>query len=273
MAHLIELISGSSATTPGWAYVPNTKYNNPVGKRAGRKRAAREIASGPSDLTSRQRGAIVKHLSELDKENHKDVHIPVPARQNRENAPKGTRSKTSSNVRKILNSQKTFKNHLDDERANPSSAPGTTVTTQRARTLKPTTTTTATTGVSDKNTASPSKRTVPALPKLEASSVSNATPALPSSQLITSDCDHDPLLQSYIPTKPSDRIMQALLSEPPLSYEAARASLPPASKPPRHFCTICGYWGKVKCIKCHARVCGLECSRIHDETRCDRFYA
>lgn len=27
----------------------------------------------------------------------------------------------------------------------------------------------------------------------------------------------------------------------------------------RVFCEMCGYWGRVKCMKCGVRVCGLDC--------------
>ncbi|EHY58011.1 hypothetical protein ABEF92_003065 [Exophiala dermatitidis] len=90
--------------------------------------------------------------------------------------------------------------------------------------------------------------------------------------------DCDPLLRTRdVPKMPSERVMQALLAEPPLSYTAARAKpledgggsagsgllLP---KPPRWFCAICGYWGKSRCkYGCGERVCGLlECWRAHE---------
>ncbi|KEF63476.1 uncharacterized protein A1O9_01454 [Exophiala aquamarina CBS 119918] len=92
--------------------------------------------------------------------------------------------------------------------------------------------------------------------------------------------DHDPLLKTLsLPKKPSDRLMAALLAEPPLSYTAARAkplAQAPSveggsnlllAKPARHFCAICGYWGKVRCKRagCGERVCGLlECWRAHE---------
>lgn len=80
--------------------------------------------------------------------------------------------------------------------------------------------------------------------------------------------DDDPLLRSEgVPAMPSDRIMQLLISEPPLSYTAARA-LPPDEEhrlPPRNFCSICGYWGRVKCGKCGEWTCGImECWRSHE---------
>ena len=85
--------------------------------------------------------------------------------------------------------------------------------------------------------------------------------------------DDEPLLKVNVPSAPSTEEMDALLSAPPLSYIAARSAPPPPHKPQRHFCEICGYWGSIKCIKCGARVCGLECKGAHDDGRCLKFYA
>ncbi|KAJ9657058.1 hypothetical protein H2198_004550 [Neophaeococcomyces mojaviensis] len=82
--------------------------------------------------------------------------------------------------------------------------------------------------------------------------------------------DHDPLLASSaseVPRMPSDRVMQLLISEPPLTYNAARATPlePDKQLPSRKFCGVCGYWGKVKCKKCGEWTCGiLECWRGHE---------
>ena len=100
--------------------------------------------------------------------------------------------------------------------------------------------------------------------------------------------DRDPLLRTLdLPKMPSDRVMQALLAEPPLSYTAARAkpletpsddtgrragyaprtgNSAIAARPSRSFCSVCGYWGKVRCkYGCGDRVCGLlECWRGHE---------
>lgn len=84
--------------------------------------------------------------------------------------------------------------------------------------------------------------------------------------------DDEPLLKSQVPSAPSEEVMEVLLSGPPLSYNAARAAPPPPGKPQRHFCEICGYWGTIKCMKCGARVCGLECKGAHDDGRCLKFY-
>lgn len=85
--------------------------------------------------------------------------------------------------------------------------------------------------------------------------------------------DDEPLLKSQVPAAPSEEMMEALLSGLPLSYNAARSAPPPSGRPQRQFCEICGYWGTVKCMKCGARVCGLECKGAHDDGRCLKFYA
>ena len=85
--------------------------------------------------------------------------------------------------------------------------------------------------------------------------------------------DEEPLLKVKIPTAPSAEEIEVLTSAPPLSYNAARSDPPPPHKPQRHFCEICGYWGTVKCMKCGARICGLECKGAHDDGRCLKFYA
>lgn len=82
--------------------------------------------------------------------------------------------------------------------------------------------------------------------------------------------DHDPLLRtlpSEVPLPPSDRVMQLLISEPPLTWTASRAPPLEADKrpPARHFCGICGYWGRVKCKKCNEWTCGImDCWRGHE---------
>lgn len=58
------------------------------------------------------------------------------------------------------------------------------------------------------------------------------------------------------------------MTAPPLSYLEARAQWTEEEEgryPVRRFCEVCGYWGRVKCIKCGARVCALECLEAHRE--------
>ncbi|KAI2111998.1 hypothetical protein LOZ42_004738 [Ophidiomyces ophidiicola] len=251
MSNLIEVLSGANhAPTPGWAYVPDIRQ--PVtasGRAGGRKRGARDAAISRDEGSSRQQNAVLRRLAELDRDNHKDVHIPIPTKQ-KDTGSKASRTKTTPNVRRILMSQKTFKNYLDDEEAAAALAPPS--------------------GTRPSGRSSKAARKVGA--RLSAAFQSQSEPKV--SQLIVSEFDHDPLLKSYIPAAPSELIMQTLLSEPPLSYNASRATFPTnvSRKPPRVFCGICGYWGKIKCIKCRARVCSLACQQAHDETVCDRFF-
>jgi zinc finger HIT domain-containing protein 1 len=79
--------------------------------------------------------------------------------------------------------------------------------------------------------------------------------------------DTDPLLVSCIPPFPSDDELTALMTAPPLSYLEARAAWgeDESRYPVRAFCTVCGYWGRVKCMKCGTRVCALECLEAHRE--------
>jgi len=78
--------------------------------------------------------------------------------------------------------------------------------------------------------------------------------------------DADPLLVSRVPPLPSDEELRRLLAGPPLSYLEARGAWAPADEgryPPRRFCEVCGYWGRVRCTKCGTRVCALECLETH----------
>lgn len=108
----------------------------------------------------------------------------------------------------------------------------------------------------------------------ERDAVSETAPCddIADQQLIKSADDGDPLLRSYVPTAPSERIMQMLLNEPPLTYSAARVGPPVTTSAPRHFCCMCGYWGKIRCKNCHLRTCGLECYKVHEDSRCGAFF-
>ncbi|EAU33762.1 conserved hypothetical protein [Aspergillus terreus NIH2624] len=82
MYHVELLPSGSSHATPGWTYVADRGFDPAkaaITPAIGRKRGIRD--PGRADLSSRQNNAIVRHLAELDRENHRDVQIPIPAKQ------------------------------------------------------------------------------------------------------------------------------------------------------------------------------------------------
>jgi zinc finger HIT domain-containing protein 1 len=90
--------------------------------------------------------------------------------------------------------------------------------------------------------------------------------------------DADPLLVSHVPPFPSDDELRALMTAPPLSYLEARAEWGGGDEegsgsryPVRVFCAVCGYWGRVKCMKCGTRVCALECLEAHREECVSRY--
>ncbi len=193
-------------------------------------------------------------------------------------------------VKKILLSQKTFANHLADEEAAlaiQASTPTAVSLPRQSSNRFP-----ATPTLKGKQT---SVSEVPGLKGKRASlsrptSSSDAMITQPSATLpdsvitedppesistmppfVRSDDDNDPLLTSHIPAVPSAEVIEALLSAPPLSYTASRAAPSTLSAPARQFCEICGYWGRVRCMKCATRVCSLDCKRIHDEQKCLKF--
>ncbi|KAL9003016.1 MAG: hypothetical protein Q9188_004097 [Gyalolechia gomerana] len=265
----IEVLPNStSITAPGWAYVPDNGYDpskTAIQPSGARKRAARTAGITGGDTTTRQNNATLKHLAELDKDNYRDVQIPVPARSKEKAASK---SKTTPNVRRILISQKTFANHLADEEAAIASQ-GEQVVSAPPRTPAPT--------LGRKASIGPRASTVASEPPSAEHGRSRTDKLYASGEIFETTIvedpgDQDPLLKSYVPEMPSPAVMEALLAGPPLSYNAAR-SAPVVGKPRRHFCEICGYWGTVKCLKCGARVCGLQCKNTHDEGRCLKFYA
>jgi zinc finger HIT domain-containing protein 1 len=74
-----EVANSKATTAPGWAYVPDLAPNSAVTALQPRKRA-RNASSGASlhETTARQDAKILRELAALDRENHRDVNIPVP---------------------------------------------------------------------------------------------------------------------------------------------------------------------------------------------------
>ncbi len=248
-------------------------------------------------LSAKQEKAIQQRLADLNKENHRDnVNIPIPKKAG---APS---KKTTPNVRRILAYSRTFQHYLADEEAGVNvygSAGNVAVGTSTADSKKRGSTTTKepTPVPKTKRTAAATAARMKkaAIKKEEERKNENedvemtdavATGSQMSQQTITTpttahtpgtaaaptvdlgSLDRHPLLKTRdLPKMPSDRVMAALLAEPPLGYVAARAlpveeHRPP---PPRFFCSVCGYWGKIRCGRaCGERVCGLmECWRAH----------
>ncbi|KAE8153417.1 hypothetical protein BDV25DRAFT_149423 [Aspergillus avenaceus] len=305
MYHVEVLPNATTHLTPGWTYVPDRGFDPSkaaITPTIGRKRGIRDPGNR-GDLSSRQTNAIIRHLAELDRENHKDVHIPVPVKQ-KDAATRGTRGKVTSNVRRILQSQKSFRNYLDDEEAALAQAahasqrpPAKIAKSSLRRSSTPATTPSTSTPKPDSRRKQSTQQSAESLPQKHVPIDRAPTETKPTETtepmdeeneeseeneekeekvkvkgLIKSEHDNDPLLRSYIPSAPSDRIMQALLSEPPLTYNAARAGPPVTMQSQRHFCCVCGYWGKIRCRNCHSRTCGLDCYKVHEDSRCGAFY-
>jgi zinc finger HIT domain-containing protein 1 len=213
--------------------------------------------------------------------------------------------KITPNVRRILMYQRTFAHYLADEEAQLAQSGGPnppTVTATVSKTNPPRTTPAGAGAVPGPPTRSSSRAPQPSMPppprprstptatasnlKRESSidlpvpanttpksrTLATAAPQPPSSiggavalLPVNPFLDRDPLLKSHQPKMPSARVMNALLSQPPLAYNAARAKPLEDGPPARYFCAICGYWGKVKCRNCGERTCGLmECWRGHE---------
>ncbi|KAL2182358.1 hypothetical protein L209DRAFT_759452 [Thermothelomyces heterothallicus CBS 203.75] len=240
---VIEIASTTTKTTPGWAYVPDTGPTPPAALQpTNRKRAARnQPALSLSDLSAREETRLRKDLEALDRDSNRDVNIPIPPRPG---ASSKAQSKHTPNVRKILQSQKTFANHLDDYHAmlalaesNPAAAAA----------LNP-------------------AQAKPSTPAILPPYARPPPPPHPG--------DADPLVASRVPPFPSDDELRALMTAPPLSYLEARAAWDedgPGRYPVRVFCAVCGYWGRVKCMKCGTRVCALDCLEAHREECVTRY--
>jgi zinc finger HIT domain-containing protein 1 len=326
-----ELPNAKSISAPGWAYVPDTGINPSVAalQPSQAKRARNLRNPSAHENSAKQDAKILRELAALDKESHKDVQIPVPVRH-RDNAGRGSpfviplsetnsmltlhalivsHGKATPAVRKILQSQKTFANHLSDAEAlaalsvsQPQSQPVAAPPTPVSRASPASTSTpvvpekipgkrgpykkkslnavAASTPLREVSTPNPGSAAVsPAPPKGIKTETSNADilmtdppnellAPLPTSYELTSHPgDKDPLLISYIPPVPSQAELEKLIAAPPLTYMEAKGELTDEDvrKPTRSFCEICGYWGRVKCMKCGTRVCALECLRTHQE--------
>ncbi|KAH6637757.1 hypothetical protein C7974DRAFT_450795 [Boeremia exigua] len=234
----VEVLPNSAATvTPGWTYVVDTGYDpskvaiNPKNKK---RAAATTTQRGDTDLSARQQTAIARRIADLERDNDPKQHIPVPAKPS---VPK------TQNARRIIQYQRQIKHWLDDEDAQLALQP------PPAR------------------RDAPGTRTAPRAPgSLPASA--DATPAPAPMDIDPSD---DALLDvsSLVPAPLNPAALDALLSAPPLPYSQSFAAGPGAGEPPqRQFCDNCGYWGTIRCRRCGARVCGLECRDAHEATRC-----
>ncbi|TAQ89775.1 hypothetical protein B7494_g1885 [Chlorociboria aeruginascens] len=228
-----EVANSKAAPAPGWAYVPDTGANASTASLApGSRRAARNQAIASShETTAKQDAKILRELAALDRENHRDVSIPVPIRH-RDNAGRVSHGKVTPAVRKILLSQKTFANHLSDFEALSAPQPGTSQPAapqsvapaiRRIASSKKKDAAAASRRVSMPGTQTPSK--VKAEPSIDtamaaAAALSQGSSAGPPPH----PADSDLLLMSRVPQMPTQGEIERLLAAPPLSYNEARGS-------------------------------------------------
>ncbi|KKF95097.1 hypothetical protein CFO_g2577 [Ceratocystis platani] len=112
---VVEIASKRTTSAPGWAYVPDLGPTAAAAAASaargtgGRKRAARNLPGlSAHDQSAREEARVLKEVLALDREGNRDAGIAVPT------ATVKAPAKHTPNVRKILQSQKTFANHLND---------------------------------------------------------------------------------------------------------------------------------------------------------------
>lgn len=313
-----EIVGSKSTTAPGWAYVPDTGINPAVAalQPSSRKRPRTTGPNNTQETSAKQDAKLIRELSALDRDNHRDVSIPVPVRH-KENAGRGSEQdpiqremeanriategygKVTPGVRRILQSAKTFANHVSDfeaflattSTANPS-ATRATLTTPAQATPSQRPAPAAGAGSSGSQLTSKGSRSHKKKPGQSTTGPSASTPlrqvstpldthslvptptvldghilSIRASTVPLHPGDNDPLLISRVPTLPTREEIVQLLACPPLSYLDAKGPLVEEDrrKPARTFCEVCGYWGRIKCKNCGGRVCALECLGVHQE--------
>lgn len=275
--YIEELPIGNQKQAPGFAWVAVAGPVADPAKNWGtvNKKRARGAGTAQTDLqkealSAKQQRQIEKRIRELNSDGTRDVQIPVP--KGEANKGGGYRVGKTPATKKILASGKTFAHYLDDEEAEIAlkgrrdldNLPGPKPDSQRASKTpiarrKPSMLQKEDSSMSA--SPAPNAANAPPIPTLLA-------PPMPSDDMDLNDADDaiDPL--------PTQAEMEALLNAPPLTYNQARSAPPPANAPPpRQFCETCGYWGRVKCMKCGNMTCSVICKDTHDEHKCLKFYA
>jgi hypothetical protein len=77
-----EVADSKATAAPGWAYVPDTGVNTSVSalQPARNKRQRTQLAPNQHETTAKQDAKILRELTALDRESHREVLIPVPVR-------------------------------------------------------------------------------------------------------------------------------------------------------------------------------------------------
>lgn len=273
MPHIQELpTTATDRRAPGFAWVADTGYDPskaPLGT-SNKKRARTSAAQDQRHLetaTARQLKETERRIRELNKDSTRDVQIAIP---------KGSKVGKTSNTKRILTSGKDFSHYLEDEEAEIARRKGTVVEREVETVPKPAQRASKTPIARRKHQAlrestSASDSPAPGSTPMGAPSLLKEQSLYAHSEADGMEVDRD---DNDLPAMPTEAEIQALLDAPPLSYNQARSAPPPPEAPAqRTFCEMCGYWGRVRCMKCGARVCGMECKDSHDAERCLRFYA
>lgn len=255
MPHVEVLPNSTAAVAPGWTYVVDTGYDpskvaiNPRNKK--RAAAAPSSTRGENELSARQQTAITRRIADLERDNDPKQAITVPGKQD---VPK------TQNARRIIQYQRQIKHWLDDEEAQLGQATATTTTSRSVAVAAAT----AGRGLGRRQSVFTASGLATPTP-VEATRL----PPPPAPDMVLGSDDALLSIQDDMPPPLDPSELEVLLTAPPLSYAASHAAPPPAGAPPqRRFCDNCGYWGSIRCGKCGARVCGLDCKDAHEATRC-----
>ncbi|KAG5956438.1 hypothetical protein E4U57_002627 [Claviceps arundinis] len=225
---VIELASARTTSAPGWAYVPDTAIAaGSAGIQPANRKRARHLTGGAGgrlslkDFTARSEAKIRKEVEVLEKDGNKDNSIPLPVKSGRAS------TKFTPNVRKIMQSQKTFANHLDDYLALQALTEANSTTNKRS-------------GPKKKDAASSSTLKTIASKDMPASlNTKDLPPILPPSFQQEAPTplpgDDDILLMSRVPEVPTDKELRNLLAQPPLPYLEALGHVD-ETYPKRAFC-------------------------------------
>jgi zinc finger HIT domain-containing protein 1 len=260
-------ISQTTRPSHGWAYVPDTGVPIAAMAASTRKRGAPRDANTnkllPTNNPSvKQQKATAQRLERLAEDNWSKQTVPLPTR---------TRIKKSTqNVRRILASERQFKHWHDEQVAQLALGAGAMVGTTTASVATGGSRRTSTAQAAQMPMHPPPKPSTPRIKTEVTATKSSPLASAPTTEPAEGDSlDTKPLdsllVTRGIPKMPTKRLMDALLAEPPLSWDAAVARPLENRLPGRHFCAVCGYWGKVRCKRCGERTCGLmECWKGHE---------
>ncbi|KAK0780734.1 hypothetical protein LTR91_003251 [Friedmanniomyces endolithicus] len=282
--HIEELPISQSRQSAGFAWVAVSTAQDDPAKNWGttnRKRARASLGGQTEQqkeaLSARVQRETERKIKELNSDNSRDVVIDIAKKPGQSTGGALKAGKTTG-TKKILASGKTFAHYLDDEEAEiartgrrdgdadaPAAAQRASKTPLARR--KPR----ADSSASHSPAPLVAPMAPPPIPRLPTTDSSAAPIPLDG---LDDDDDEEEDDEDRVPRMPTSVEMDALLNAPPLTYNQARSAPPPAGMPPpRRFCETCGYWGRVRCLKCGAMTCSVLCKDEHDQSRCLKMYA